>query len=139
MFFDVTNAGLIRVKFTMTDCLRETIKSFARSFAGRPTSFNPPPVIGLIGGGKPSFKGVTAMSQNTRTKCIKDLIMSPLDKIKRAGFSLWLESVDGLEDGLCIELSDKLTGRSTDILKSQQTIVNELLITTVYTPPTGKH
>jgi hypothetical protein len=59
-----TNAGLIRVKFTMVDCLRETLKSFARSFAGRPTSFNPPPMIGLIGGGKPSFKGVTAMSQN---------------------------------------------------------------------------
>jgi hypothetical protein len=61
--------------------------------------------------------------------------MSPLDKIKRAGFSLWLESVDGLEDGLCIEPSDKLTADQLTYLKAnKQTIVNELLITTVYTP-----
>ncbi len=61
--------------------------------------------------------------------------MSPLDKIKQAGFSLWLESVDGLEDGLCIEPSDKLTTEQLAYLKTnKQTIVNELLITTVYTP-----
>ena len=61
--------------------------------------------------------------------------MSPLDKIKEAGFSLWLESVDGLEDGLCIEPSDKLTDEQQAYLKAnKQTIVNELLMTTVYTP-----
>ena len=47
----------------MVGYFREALRSFARSFAGRPTSLIPPPVIGLIGGGKPSFKGVTAMSQ----------------------------------------------------------------------------
>jgi hypothetical protein len=52
------NAALIRVQFIMVDCFREALKSFARSFAGRPTSLNPPPVIGLIGSGTPSLKGV---------------------------------------------------------------------------------
>jgi hypothetical protein len=58
------NAGLIRVKFIMVGYFREALRSFARSFAGRPTSFIPPPVIGLIGSGTPSLKGVTTMSQN---------------------------------------------------------------------------
>ena len=61
--------------------------------------------------------------------------MSPLNRIKQAGFSLWLESVDGLENGLCIEPSDKLTAEQLAYLKAnKQSIVNELLITTVYTP-----
>ena len=61
--------------------------------------------------------------------------MSPLDRIKQAGFSLWLESVDGLENGLCIEPSDKLSAEQLAYLKAnKQTIVNELLMTTVYTP-----
>lgn len=64
--------------------------------------------------------------------------MSPLDRIKQAGFDVWLESVDGLEDGLCIEPSDKLTADQLTYLKvNKQTIVNELLITTVYTPMGG--
>lgn len=61
--------------------------------------------------------------------------MSPLDKIKRAGFDVWLESVDGLEDRLLISPSDKLTAAQLAYLKAnKQTIVNELLMTTVYTP-----
>jgi hypothetical protein len=53
------NAGLIRAQFIMVDCFRETL-CLARSFAGMPTSFNPPPMIGIVGSGTPSFKGVTA-------------------------------------------------------------------------------
>lgn len=61
--------------------------------------------------------------------------MSPLDKIKQAGFDVWLESVDGLEDGLCIEPSDKLTDEQIQYLKAnKQAIVNELLMATIYTP-----
>ena len=61
--------------------------------------------------------------------------MSPLERIKQAGFDVWLESVDGLEDGLCIEPSNKLTSEQLHYLKAnKQTIVNELLMTTVYTP-----
>jgi len=61
--------------------------------------------------------------------------MSPLDKIKRAGFDVWLESVDGLEDRLLISPSDKLTNEQRSYLKAnKQTIINELLMTTVYTP-----
>jgi hypothetical protein len=37
--------------------------------------------------------------------------------------------------GICIEPSDKLTGEQLHYLKAnKQTIVNELLMTTVYTP-----
>lgn len=54
------NAGLIRAQFIMVGYFREALRSFARSFAGRPTSLIPSPVIGLIGSGTPSFKGVTA-------------------------------------------------------------------------------
>jgi hypothetical protein len=61
--------------------------------------------------------------------------MSPLNKIKQAGFDVWLESVDGLEDRLLISPSDKLTDTQQAYLKAnKQTIINELLITTVYTP-----
>ena len=64
--------------------------------------------------------------------------MSPLDKIKQAGFDVWLESVDGLEDRLLISPSDKLTAAQRTYLKAnKQTIVNELLMTTVYTPNGG--
>lgn len=61
--------------------------------------------------------------------------MSPLDKIKQAGFDVWLESVDGLDDRLLISQSDKLTAEQLAYLKAnKQAIINELLITTVYTP-----
>lgn len=61
--------------------------------------------------------------------------MSPLDRIKQAGFNVWLESVDGLEDRLLISPSDKLTDEQrTYLTANKQTIVNELLMTTVYTP-----
>ena len=61
--------------------------------------------------------------------------MSPLDKIKQAGFSLWLESVDGLEDGLCIEPSDKLTTEQLAYLKTnKQTIVNAVSYTHLTLP-----
>ena len=61
--------------------------------------------------------------------------MSPLNRIKQAGFDVWLESVDGLEDRLLISPSDKLTDTQQAYLKTnKQTIVNELLMTTVYTP-----
>ncbi|MFI3188980.1 MAG: hypothetical protein QX190_05345 [Methylococcales bacterium] len=61
--------------------------------------------------------------------------MSPLDKIKQAGFNVWLESVDGLEDRLLISQSDKLTAEQLAYLKAnKQATINELLITTVYTP-----
>lgn len=64
--------------------------------------------------------------------------MSPLNRIKQAGFDVWLESVDGLEDRLLISPSDKLTDTQQAYLKTnKQTIVNELLITTVYTPNGG--
>jgi hypothetical protein len=58
------NAGLIRVQFVMVDCFRETLRSLTRSYTGMPTSLNPPPMIGIVGSGKPSFIGVTTMSQN---------------------------------------------------------------------------
>jgi hypothetical protein len=61
--------------------------------------------------------------------------MSPLNKINQAGFDVWLESVDGLEDKLMISQSDKLTTEQLAYLKAnKQTIVNELLTTNVYTP-----
>ncbi len=53
------STGLIRVQFIMVGCFRETLKSLARSFAGMPTSFNPPPMIGIIGGGTFPNKGVS--------------------------------------------------------------------------------
>ncbi len=55
------NTGLIRVKSVMTDCMRETVKSLARSFAGMPTLCSLSPMIGIVDGGTPSFKGITAM------------------------------------------------------------------------------
>lgn len=64
--------------------------------------------------------------------------MSPLDKIKQAGFSLELEPVDGFEDGLIIEPSDKLTADQLAYLKAnKQAIIDELLMTRIYTPNGG--
>lgn len=58
------NAGLIRVKFIMVDCFRETL-CLARSFAGCSNLIQSATRCLLPnGGGTPLFKGVTAMSQN---------------------------------------------------------------------------
>lgn len=47
----ISNTGKNRVLSSMVDCLGEALRSFTSTCAGRPTLFNPPPVIGLIGGG----------------------------------------------------------------------------------------
>jgi hypothetical protein len=49
----------------MVDCLRETLKSLARSFAGSTNLIQSTALLFVpTGGGKPSFKGITAMPQN---------------------------------------------------------------------------
>lgn len=71
------STGLIRVVFVMADCLREALR-FARSFAGRPTLLSPPPLIGLIGSGTPSHKGVTTMSRPKSTQTDKANLLATL-------------------------------------------------------------
>lgn len=62
------DAGLIRVKIIMVDCLRETLKSFTRSFAGianliQSTAF----VLQSNGGGYSLLQRNTTMSQTNQT------------------------------------------------------------------------
>lgn len=60
--------------------------------------------------------------------------MSPLNSIKQAGFTVELETVDGL-NALFIKPFDKLTNEQLAFLKAnKQAIINELLMATVYTP-----
>ena len=60
--------------------------------------------------------------------------MTPLEQIKNAGFTVELETVDGL-NALFIKPFDKLNDKQLAFLKAnKQTIINELLMTTVYTP-----
>jgi hypothetical protein len=55
------NAGLIRAQFIMVDCLRETLRSLARSFAGTANLIqSTAQCFAVNGSGTPSFKGVTA-------------------------------------------------------------------------------
>ncbi len=59
------DAGLIRVKIIMVDCLRETLKSLARSFAGSTNLIQPTAMLFVpTGGGLFTSQRNTAMSQN---------------------------------------------------------------------------
>jgi hypothetical protein len=59
------DAGLIRVKFIMVDCLRETLKSLARSFAGTANLIqSTAQCFAATGGGLFTSQRNTAMSQN---------------------------------------------------------------------------
>jgi hypothetical protein len=63
--------------------------------------------------------------------------MNPLEQIKNAGFTVELETVDGL-NALFIKPFDKLSDKQLAFLKSnKQAIINELLTITVYTPSGG--
>jgi len=69
----ISDTGLIRVKFIMVDCLRETLKSFARSFAGSTNLIQSTALLFVpTGGGLSSNKGVSAMSQSKTTKPTPD-------------------------------------------------------------------
>jgi hypothetical protein len=60
--------------------------------------------------------------------------MSPLNRIKQAGFTVELETVNDA-NALYIKPYDQLTTEQLAYLKAnKQAIINELLMTTVYTP-----
>ena len=62
----ISGAGLIRVHYSiMVDCLRETLRSLARSYTGTTNLIQSAALCFVAkGSGTPSFIGVTAMSQN---------------------------------------------------------------------------
>ncbi|MEI6706233.1 MAG: hypothetical protein WCK96_03740 [Methylococcales bacterium] len=101
----INNMVLIRVKSVMTDCLRETLKSFARSFAGRPTLFSPSPVIGLTSGGYSLLQRDTAMkSQNNSVPNAQaPIVLNPqtLAKVMQ-----WLERAENHAGNLAIQFRD---------------------------------
>jgi hypothetical protein len=60
--------------------------------------------------------------------------MSPLNRIKQAGFTVELETVNDA-NALYIKPYDQLTTEQLAYLKAnKKAIINDLLITTVYTP-----
>ena len=60
--------------------------------------------------------------------------MSPLNRIKQAGFTVELETVDSA-NAMYIAPYDQLTTEQLAYLKAnKQAIINDLLMTTVYTP-----
>ena len=55
----ISGAGLIRVQFIMVDCLREALKSFARSYTGTANlTQSTARCFAVNGSGTPSLKGV---------------------------------------------------------------------------------
>ena len=94
---------LIRAKFIMVDCFREALKSFTRSFAGMPTSFNPPPMIGIIGGGLSSHKGVSVMSHDqTESSTQAPIVLNPQTLAK---VIQWLERAENHAANLALKFS----------------------------------
>ena len=75
----LSNTGLIRVVFVMVDCLRETLRSLARSFAGT-TNLTQSTALCFVaaGSGTPSHKGVTTMSRPKSTQTDKANLLATL-------------------------------------------------------------
>ena len=97
------STGLIRVQFIMVGYFREALRSFARSFAGRPTSLIPPPMIGLIGGGKFTLQRNTAMSHHqSAPNAQSPIVLNPqtLAKVMQ-----WLERAQNHTGNLAIKFS----------------------------------
>lgn len=99
------DAGLIRVKIIMVDCLRETLKSLARSFAGSTNLIQPTAqcLVPMVGGLFTSQRNTAMKSQNNSVPNAQaPIVLNPqtLAKVMQ-----WLERAQNHAGNLAIQFS----------------------------------